>query len=624
MRHPTIVIPALAHLTEQQLKKLDLVSSLFPDIPRETLLEQLILQSPEQGIHSNLREIRDLIRTATGYPNRIPLLDEVPTEISSFSQSFEAIIQGLNDDQLSVGDFETHLEDFKTHLEADPRVKQILEEFMSQTKYPDAQELFEQLRAENPELVNEVEEYRAVIEALEDVFNPPQSDAAIDAAGTTEALETQDPEAIRAIVQNAATRMFEEVQSDAAIDATGTTEALETQDPEVIGALEVSNIVPTASAFAVVSILVRIILRNLKRLKDFYKKVGQYRDEVDSSNRRYENREISQETYELEVKECIGKLYKLFSKPVSTSLDTVYPNWTSKVLGIQEEYLPSESNLRSANPEPSGREFAQALIKHIADGDLYFAAAVDYIAPSMTESHLDSFLTEIRNSEVPGDNVNPSEASRAEWFVQFDNTDHSNLSLSDSEALATKLIEIENRLSPSQLDQLDEVKELYRNDPASADVAWKDKALGWLSTLNKDLHTDIQGAYEIVNLPTQEKTNPSPQSEGSDKSGDSPQIPVDRGAPRPEVQSSPPLNDGGVPAGTESLSLQERLVYTLLDIKELDGVTEPLSPQEQIVAALYNIYEDGSSIEQISPYGKKFALEPPDPTIGVPPDPSET
>ena len=586
MQHPTIVIPALAHLTQQQLKKLDLASSLFPDIPRETLLEQLILQSPEQGIHSNLRELRDLIRTATGYPNRVPLLDEAPTEISSFSQSFEAIIQGLNDDQLSVEDFETHLEDFKTHLEADPRVKQILEDFMSQTKYPDAQELFEQLRAENPELVNEVEEYRAFIEALDGVFNPPQGDAATDAAGTTGSLETPAADVIRAqeisnIVQTEAMRMFEHVRGDAATDAVGTIGSLETPAADIIGAQEISNMVQTASAFAGMSILARIIWRNLKHLQKFYKNVGDLRSDVESLNKKYENKEITEKEYELGVDEATRKLEELLPEPVSISLDTIYPNWTATVLGVKEEYRPAESNPFSAIPEPSGQELAQAFIEHIADGNFYFAAAVDYIVPSMTESDLDSFLTEIRDAdrtlrdESEITNIDPYEAACAEWFVQLDNSYHSNLSLPDLEALATKLIGIRNRLSSSQLDELDEVKELYWSDPSSVNATWKDKAIGWFSTLNEDLHTDIQEAYEIVN----------PSREGSDSSGVREDI-----QPQQEVEIT----------ATE-LSPNEQIVEGLYDINKAGDAATELSPNEQIVEGLYDINKAGDAATELSP-----------------------
>ena len=41
MQRLNTIIPPLAHLTVQQMKKLELVSSLFPNVPAETLLKQL-------------------------------------------------------------------------------------------------------------------------------------------------------------------------------------------------------------------------------------------------------------------------------------------------------------------------------------------------------------------------------------------------------------------------------------------------------------------------------------------------------------------------------------------------------------------------------------------------------
>jgi hypothetical protein len=348
MRHPSIVIPPLAHLSGVQLKKLDLVSSLFPNIPPEAVMEQLMLPSSEQSTNPGLAAIRE------SYPGPI-------------RQNFEELVRDLNDDQISSEDFQTRFETFQTHLEEDPLYREILEAIMTrpdiETGYVEAQESFnrliERLRDEHPELMNEVEEYRAFIDELDGVFNPPQSEAATD--------------------------------------ATGTTGALETPDVEVIGAQEVSNMVQTASALSGMSILARIIWRNLKHLQDFYKGVGKLRNDVEALNQKYADGEITREDYELGVDEAVRGLEELFRERVSKPLDAIYPNWASKVLGIKEENRPGEDNALPANSEPSGEELAQELIEHIADGDFYFAAAVDYIVPSMTEPQLDTFLTEIRN-----------------------------------------------------------------------------------------------------------------------------------------------------------------------------------------------------------------------------------
>ena len=579
MLHPKITIPALSHLTAKQLKKLDLVSSLFPNIPPETLIEQLMLQSPEQSTNPGLAAIRDF------YPGPIP-------------QHFEDIVRELNDNQISFEDFQTNFENFRTHLEANPRVRQILEEFRSQ------------LRDENPELENEVEGYRAFIEKLDGVFNPPQSEAAIDAAATTGVLETPVAEVI-------------------------------------IGAQVVSNIEQFAemymfkqtSAFAGTSILARIIWRNLKHLQDFYKDVGKLRGDVESLNQKYESREITPEEYESRVEEATRKLEEIFPETVSTSLDTIYPNWTSKVLGIKEEYRSAESNPGSANPEPSGDELAQVFIERITDGDFHFAAVVvDYIAPSMTESYLDSFLTEVRNSEDPGGNVTPYEAAWAEWFIQFDNSYFRGLNSQDSKALATKLFEIKDQLSPDQFEEFWEVQELYWRDPFSVDAAWKDKAIDWFSTLNEDLHKDIQEAYEIVNPTTHgtfRRAKQLPRSgNNSDNSPEPPHIPDDSSAPRSEIRSPSPLDrvredtepspEQGSP--TETTSPLEQIVNGLYNIRdgEKDSLTELTSPRERIAAAFYGIggSEKNNATEPISPPSNKTEL--PEIPVDNPSDPSET
>ena len=147
-------------------------------------------------------------------------------------------------------------------------------------------------------------------------------------------------------------------------------------------------------------LLIKIIVRNIENLIKFYEKIRDLRQEIESLNQDYQNGRISQETYELKVDGTITELNKLFSKSVSESLDAIHPHWEAKVLGIKEEYLSRESDSVSANSEPSGAELAQAFSEHIADGDFHFAVAMDYIAESMTESQLDSFLTEIRNSEA--------------------------------------------------------------------------------------------------------------------------------------------------------------------------------------------------------------------------------
>ena len=165
---------------------------------------------------------------------------------------------------------------------------------------------------------------------------------------------------------------------------------------------------PTASAAFVIESrlpgmiarLIRIISENVRKLKDFHEKVGKLRDDVEWVNQEFENGDISKGTYELRISKPLTELDSLFPENVAERLDAIYPNWKSRVLGINEGYRPAKSNSLSANSEPSGEELAQGLIEHTADGDFYFPAAVGYIATSMTESQLDAFLIEIRNSEA--------------------------------------------------------------------------------------------------------------------------------------------------------------------------------------------------------------------------------
>ena len=389
--------------------KRELLDSLFPDISRSTLYREFTAEELLEG---------------RANPDLAAILDAVPGS----RQNLEAILQGLSDTEISVENFRARVEELRTLLDANPSyetaltaalnetagekaeifLNQLIEAFRNrypviseeleeyyraireyiekprempmpriniETRYAEAQEHLnqatEQLRDDNPELMNEVEEYRAFIDELDGVFNPPQSEAATDAAGTTGALETPDV--------------------------------------EVIGAQEVSNMVQTASALSGMSILARIIWRNLKHLQDFYKGVGKLRNDVEALNQKYADGEITREDYELGVDEAVRGLEELFRERVSKPLDAIYPNWASKVLGIKEENRPGEDNALSANSEPSGEELAQEFIEHIADGDFYFAAAVDYIVPSMTESQLDAFLTEIRN-RVSTEAARPSAA----------------------------------------------------------------------------------------------------------------------------------------------------------------------------------------------------------------------
>ena len=334
MQSTRSTIPALAHLIAQQGEKWNLASSLL-NIPSEQVMEQLMLLSSEQGINPILREF------ITGYSDTVPDLvgeyrafleaGEVPPEISSFSQSAEAIRRGLNDDQLSVEDFRTRLEDLRTHLEANPRLRQILEAFMSQPEYPDTQERLEQLRDDNPELANEVEEYRAFLEALGGVLNPPQSEEATDAPETTGALETPTPDVAQEI-SNA--EFFDsDIMQTAAMG-------------EGLGVQEISW-------RGDIAMLAKIIWR-------LWKPVKRLQAEVESLNQRYEDREITQEAYERGVDEALRKLDALLPESVSTYLDDIHPNWKSQILGIKEEYRPGEDNAPSANPEPSEEELAQA------------------------------------------------------------------------------------------------------------------------------------------------------------------------------------------------------------------------------------------------------------------------
>ncbi|MXY28755.1 hypothetical protein F4Y59_11410 [Candidatus Poribacteria bacterium] len=162
-----------------------------------------------------------------------------------------------------------------------------------------------------------------------------------------------------------------------------------------------------------------------EKTKKFVTEVGDLREEVESLNQKFRDGEISREVYERQVNEAIKELNELMPSNVSQRLEAIDPNWESKVLGIREEYLPTESNITSANSEPSAEELAQAVIENLDAGDFHFAVITDYITASMTDSELDSFnseldslLTERRDSEPTASTETPNDESTSEEIIQ--------------------------------------------------------------------------------------------------------------------------------------------------------------------------------------------------------------
>lgn len=147
------------------------------------------------------------------------------------------------------------------------------------------------------------------------------------------------------------------------------------------------------------------VLQPIAQIKDFIEKIGSLREKVAKAIQDYNSGSISQEKLESELSESITALNALFPEGTRESLERLNPNWESIVLDIPEEYLPTENNATSANSELSTEELAEVFIDPSADGDFHFAVAMDYIAGSMTDSKLDSFLTEIRNSDATPEEI---------------------------------------------------------------------------------------------------------------------------------------------------------------------------------------------------------------------------
>ena len=143
--------------------------------------------------------------------------------------------------------------------------------------------------------------------------------------------------------------------------------------------------------------LVRTIRELSQQYKEFSRDFDALKREVADSIQTFENGNISSEELKSQLSQAITRLNEIFPEHVSKSLDVIYPNWESKVLGIREEHLPTE-----ANSECSPEELAEAYREGLADGGFHFITAVDYIVASMTDPERDSFFSEPRNSEVPG------------------------------------------------------------------------------------------------------------------------------------------------------------------------------------------------------------------------------
>ena len=380
MLYPNYMTPMLAHLVVQQMRKSDIAStSLFPDIPLESLLK--LLTMPE------------LVEASTN-PNHIPSLDGVPGS----SQTFEEILQGLTDDKVSVEDYSAIVEQHQTRLANDRIYRGFWARTRARLTYAiNAEEVqefsdpvIEQFRNENPELAREVDAY---VETLSDMFQEPDPEE--NAGVESSSLGPNSPD-------------------ETPLGAGGEIEVgdVNAEVPEIAQAI--GDLMPTAvgdewvairqlSWRADVSILIRIIWRNLKHLQNFQVEVEKLQNRVKSLNQEYENREISPEIYELRANEALRALDELLPEIVSKSLDAIPLNLKSKVLGIKEEYRPAGDDALSANPEGTGAELADAFIAHIADGDVYFAAVADSVATSMTASESESFLTAIRTAIPDGE-----------------------------------------------------------------------------------------------------------------------------------------------------------------------------------------------------------------------------
>ena len=260
---------------------------------------------------------------------------------------------------------------------------------------------------------------------------------------------------------------------------------------------------------------------------------------------------------------------------------------------------------------------------------------------SLSESSVSGILAEARAivasfypSDLP-ENVDFYEAVCAVWYIESAYLNFGNHSIEDILNLTTKLDEISNKLSPSQLEELREVRDLYLQDPFSRDAEWRNKAIDWFSTLDEDLQENIEEAFEVVNPPQIAAAPMSPDTSGlSQNTVESAQPFVEKGASAPEVQMSKSLDGDGARESTETPaeiasaaaepSLQEKISAGLhgIDTGEAVRVTDPPSLQSKIVAGLHGSGEVGGGgklpqqgkidTEPINPQGTESGSDPSD------------
>ena len=479
MQHSSTIIPSLAHLTVQQMRKLDLVSSLFPNIPRETVMEQLMLPSSEQSTNPGLAAIRE------SYPGPI-------------RQNFEAIVQYLTDDQISFEDFQTRFENFQTHLEEDPRYIQILEAIMTrpniETRYAEVQERLnqatERLRDEHPELVNEIEEHRAVIDgtlpSLDNILNTLQSEVEMNAAGTPGALEIPSAEVIvvqalyNATQDDGAPLPREESRDFDASSVADDTEGVYPQNREEFRILiqEVDkhinkwrlldslfpDIPPSTLAreFTVGELLEGRANPDLAAILD---EGPGYRQNLEAILQGLTDTEISVEDFRTRVEELRTLL------DANPSYETALTAALNETLGEKAEIFLNQLIEAFRNRYPVISEELEE----------YYRAIREYI-----ERLRDRFEEKVSES-----------GEEAQWFVQWDDSYLDNLLVPLMKELPHRLDEIENQLSDSQHDDLEEIRDAFPKD-----AAWHDKVSHWFSTLDEGSQKNIQDAYKISNPPT--------------------------------------------------------------------------------------------------------------------------
>ena len=484
MQHSSTIIPSLAHLTVQQMRKLDLVSSLFPNIPPETVMEQLMLPSSEQSTNPGLAAIRE------SYPGPI-------------RQNFEAIVQYLTDDQISFEDFQTRFENFQTHLEEDPRYIQILEAIMTrlniETRYAEVQERLnqatERLRDEHPDLVNEIEEHRAVIDgtlpSLDNILNTLQSEVEMNAAGTPGAFEIPSAEVIvvqalyNAAQDNGAPLSFSDVarEEQRVFDAGSVaddTEGVYPQNREEFRIL-IQEVDKYINKWRLLDSLFPDIPRStLSReftaeellegganpdLAAILDAVPGYRQNLEAILQGLTDTEISVEDFRTRVEELRTLL------DANPSYETALTAALNETAGEKAEIFLNQLIEAFRNRYPVISEELEE----------YYRAIREYI-----ERLRDRFEEKVSES-----------GEEAQWFVQWDDSYLDNLPVSLMKELPHRLDEIEHQLSDSQLNDLEEIRDAFPKD-----AAWHDKVSHWFSTLDEGLHTDIQDAYKIGNPPT--------------------------------------------------------------------------------------------------------------------------